>query len=134
MQEIVADAVNPLLGAWALWAGVRARSKAYWFGGLAGIALVWGFMMVDKTLRLWGHWGLDFSGHTATAASIAVTLVALQRRWLLIVAPIVLAYAFLMVHLAYHTWGDIASSAGVAVVLTGQCHLRPINRWKPAST
>ena len=134
MLEIVADAVNPLLATWALWAGVRARSKAYWFGGLSGIVFVYGFMMLDNALDLWGRWGMDFSGHTATAVSIAVTLVALQRRWLPIAAPVVIAYAFLMVRLNYHTWGDIASSAGVAVVLTGQCHLRPINRWKPVST
>lgn len=134
MLEIAADLVNPLLGACALWVGVRSRSRAYWFGGLLGLALVYGFMLLDRELSLWDRWHLDFSGHTATAVSLAVTLVAAQRRWVLALAPVLVAYGFLMVHLGYHTWTEIGSSAAVAVVLTGQCHLRPINRWKPVST
>lgn len=107
----IADAVNPALAVLLMFAPLKANWRR------AGIFLVRSWLAVGAVYLLahlprWLHWfgGHPFpSGHLAFALSVVASLVVLNRWWWFL-APLVAAYAALIVALGFHNWLDIAGA------------------------
>lgn len=119
ITELLADAIDPLLALLALVApalrqrGWR-RARSYYLAGSLGMAVVYGIWALDAVLDLWARWGMDYSTHTAFAVSAAISLGFWMERWRQGLVAVVVGYAFLLRHLGYHDFPDMATSAGVA--------------------
>jgi hypothetical protein len=123
LLDIIADLFDPLLVLFALVAPLLRRPRllrpaiVYYVCAATAVAMVYVLRAVDARYQIWASGGLDFSTHTAFAASLAVSLIALDRRWL---APALTTLALdfaLMVVLRYHSVLDIVSSAPLAAAV-----------------
>jgi len=132
-MPLLADLVGPLLVLCTIVAGVRLRpSRRFWLRALLGLGLVYLVTALDRRFGWWASWGMDFSTHMAFATSVSVTLVALDRRWLGLVVPLLVGYAFLMRHLGYHSLADAGTAVLLAAPATALCHaLRRLRRLRP---
>ena len=79
-------------------------------------------MFADERFGLWSGLGLDYSTHTAFAVAIITSVSAMNRRWLFVLAPVLLAYAALMIYLGYHSLLDILAAALVIAPTTWLIH------------
>lgn len=117
----IANSVNPLLTVLFivvfLFHARRPNFRAAEFFARAFIALLFSFVLgrLNDWLDIWpgfrgdpGNYEFP-SGHTCYAASIATSLCLLDRRWLLLVMPLLVAYGILIVlpPLHFHSWLDI---------------------------
>lgn len=118
--DAIADSFNPLLAVVALAVPLVRRPRtfratmAYYLSTGAAIAIVYLVRAIDAQQQIWASIGLDYSTHSAFAASLAASIGASRRRW---IAPLVLlavAYFCLQVILRYHSPLDILSSAALA--------------------
>lgn len=75
--------------------------------------------LAGKTLEVWPGNPLFPSGHTAYVVTIAVLLVARDRRWLRVVIPLAPLMAVALVLANYHVPEDIAGGAAVGVIVGG---------------
>ena len=135
----LADSVDPLLGLlaiWQLWRLARERRLGFLLATTGAMALLAAFNQADRALGWWRSMELDFSMHTAVGVSLATSLVVADRRWIVAVVPILVGYGFLMDHLGFHGWGDVLTSAPVAIAVTLACHglARRYRRARTAST
>jgi hypothetical protein len=124
-MKLVADSVDPLLGLLAiyqLWRLGPGRRRGFFLASLGALALLALFNQADRALGWWRSMELDFSMHTAVGVSLATSLIVADRRWALVAIPILVGYGFLMDHLGFHGWGDIGTSAPVAIAVTLACH------------
>jgi len=129
LVALATELVNPALVLWALLAPVARRAgpgqrARFWVRAALGIGSVYLLTAIDRRLGLWGSRGLDFSTHGAFAVSLAVSLALLRPRWLVVLVPVLLAYAFAMVELRYHSLADFFTSAAAQAPLTLLCHAR----------
>jgi len=133
-MSLVADLVAPLLIILVVAAPFTLREALprspwpFWFRALLGVAAVYILMLTDLWLHLWDRFGLDYSTHTALAVSLSVSLVALSRRWLLFLVPLLLLYAWLMIALDYHSAADIMTTAIVVGPITWLFHHAGLQR------
>ena len=84
--------------------------------------------LIGKLLEVWPGNPLFPSGHTAYAVTIALFLVAVDRRWLYVVVPLVGIIVVALILARYHVAVDIAGGVAVAVVVFAV--VRWI--WRPA--
>jgi hypothetical protein len=112
------------------WRAGRLKApEILWISALVSVALVY---IIRYASHASGHWlwaGVRYSTHTAVAISLGVTLAAILRLvFLPAVAAVVCGYLWLITVLAYHTAGDVCSTAAVILPLSVLCHL-PWLRW-----
>ena len=128
--DIIADSVNPVLGLLALvfpWLDREAIRKcgsrrSFWTRTLLSLAVVYAILFADERFRLWPILGLDYSTHTAFAVAIITSMSAMNRRWLFLLAPVLMAYAALMIYLGYHSLLDVLAAALVIAPTTWLIH------------
>ncbi len=120
--DAIADSFNPLLAIVALVCPFFRRPRilrpivAYYLSAGAAIGFVYLVRAIDDRYRIWTSLGLDYSTHSAFAASLVVSMSAFNRRW---VVPLILAtvpYFSLEMVMRYHGVLDIVTSAALAVV------------------
>jgi len=128
--DIIADAVNPVLALLALvfpWLdreAIRKRGSrwSFWARTLLSLAVVYAIMFAEERFRLWPGLGLDYSTHTAFAVAIITSLSAMNSRWLFVLAPVLVAYATLMIYLGYHSLLEILTTALLIALTTWLIH------------
>ncbi len=128
--DLIADAVNPVLALLALvfpWLDREAIRRcgsrwSFWTRTLLSLAVVYAIMFADERFRLWSGLGLDYSTHTAFAVVIITSMSAMNRRWLFVLVPVLVAYAALMIYLGYHSLLDILTTALVIASATWLIH------------
>jgi hypothetical protein len=125
-MRLAAELVIPLLAlgtlAWPLCVRRPRPWWRFWVPVLAGLGLVYAVLGLDRAFGLWAGAGLDYSTHTAFAVVLAVSLFAVDRRTAWGSAALLVAYAWLMLRLGYHTLPDILTTAAVLAPLTWICH------------
>ena len=94
----------------------------FWVPVLVGLGLVYAVLGLDRAFGLWARAGLDYSTHTAFAVVLAVSLFVLDRRTAWFSAALLVAYAWLMLRLGYHTLPDVLTTAAVLAPLAWSCH------------
>lgn len=125
---LIADLFDPLLALCALLAPLFRRPRllrpaiVYYACAATAVAMVYVLRAVDARYQIWASGGLDFSTHTAFATSLAVSLIALDRRWLGPALTILALDFALMVVLRYHSVLDIVSSASLAAAVAALLH------------
>ena len=125
----VADSIDPLLALVALAAPafhrplIARRIIVYYVCGGIAVAMVYVIRALDARYQVWAAAGLDFSTHTAFAASIGTSLVWLYRRWLLPVAMALTLNFSLILILRYHSILDVVSSAPLAASIAALLHV-----------
>jgi hypothetical protein len=119
----IADAFNPLLTIAALAApflrrprSLRAAIVYYLSAGLA-IGFVYLVRAFDHRAGTWASAGLDYSTHSAYAASLSASIAAFQRRWLVPLALLIALYFGLQLFMRYHSVMDILTSASLAAAV-----------------
>ena len=128
--DTIADAVNPVLALLALvfpWLdheAIRKRGSrwSFWTRTLLSLAVVYAVMFADERFGLWSGLGLDYSTHTAFAVAIITSMSAMNGRWLFVLAPVLVAYAALMIYLGYHSLLDTLAAALVIAPATWLIH------------
>ena len=127
--DAVADSFNPLLALVAVAIPPLHKQRnlramiAYYISASAAIGFVYLVRALDSHYMLWASLGVDYSTHSALAASLVVSLGAVHRRWL---APLALAttvYFALELVMRYHGPADIASPALAAAVAALLLHV-----------
>jgi hypothetical protein len=93
---------------------------------------VYAALWLDNQHHLWQRFGLDYSTHSAFAASVALSLGTLRRTWAGALAGSVILYFGLVLALGYHGMGDILAAAALAAATTGLAHWSL--RQRPAPT
>ncbi len=120
--DAVADSFNPLLALVALAIPLLHKPRnlratiAYYISAGAAIGFVYLVRAIDTRYQLWASLGLDYSTHSAFAASLVVAIGAFYRRWLAPLALAAIAYFTLELVMRYHGLADILSSASLASV------------------
>lgn len=111
----------------------RGRFRRVAFGAALLAALI---TLAGKTLEVWPGNPLFPSGHTAYAVTIAVLLVAHDRRWLPAILPLLALMAAALVLADYHVPADIAggTAVGIAVSAGASGWLRRRDRRAPSPT
>ena len=127
MTKILCDLVVPALGVMLVFAG-RRQSRAVLIR--VTVALAWAYLLhfADRSFGLWDRFGLNYSTHSAVAVAIGTTLAALGRSWLIATLAIGAVYAWLMIHLEYHTVGDIVSTVGINLPVAAAAQILPRHR------
>ena len=119
----IANSFNPLLAVLALAVPFLRRPRtvrstvAYYLSTGAAIGVVYLVRFIDSRNQIWGSFGLDYSTHSAFAASLAASIGAFDRRWAVPLALAVLLYFALEIFMRYHGILDILSSAVPAAVV-----------------
>lgn len=120
--DTIADSFNPLLAIVALVCPIFRRPRtlrpivAYCLATGAAIGIVYLARAIDDHHRLWATLGLDYSTHSAFAASLVVSMSAFNRRWLVPLVVAVVLYFSLELVMRYHSVLDIVSSATLAAM------------------
>jgi len=126
--DAVADSFDPLLTILALACPFLSKPRAlrpallYYLSAGAAIGFVYLMRAIDARQQIWTSFGLDFSTHSAFAASLVVSMGAFRRSW---IAPLALAtalYFSLESIMRYHGLLDILSSAAVAGLAASMLH------------
>lgn len=119
--DAVADSFNPLLAIITLACPFLRKPRAlrpailYYLSAAMAIGFVYLVRAVDAAQQIWGSFGLDFSTHSAFAASLAVSMGAFRRSWIGPLALVTVLYFLLELIMRYHGLLDILSSVAVAV-------------------
>jgi len=124
--DAVADSFDPLLAIIALICPLRRKPRAilfYYLSAAAAIGFVYFVRAIDGREQIWRSFGLDFSTHSAFAASLAVSMGAFRRNWIAPLALITVLYFSLELIMRYHGLLDILSSAMVAALAALVLHL-----------
>jgi hypothetical protein len=127
----IANSFNPLLAIVALAVPFLRRSRtmrstvAYYLSTGAAIGIVYLVRFIDDRNQLWASLGLDYSTHSAFAASLAASIGAFDRRWAVPLAVAVLLYFALEIFMRYHGILDILSSAIPAAMVAILIRLSP---------
>jgi hypothetical protein len=120
---VLADSFNPLLAIIALAIPFLRRPRsvratiAYYLSTGAVIGIVYLVRFIDSRNQIWASFGLDYSTHSAFAASLATSIGAFDRRWAVPLALAVLLYFALEMFMRYHGIVDILSSAVPAAIV-----------------
>jgi len=120
---VLADSFNPLLAIIALAIPFLRRPRsvratiAYYLSTGAVIGIVYLVRFIDSRNQIWASFGLDYSTHSAFAASLAASIGAFDRRWAVPLALAVLLYFALEIFMRYHGILDILSSAAPAAIV-----------------
>lgn len=123
LLDTVADSFNPLLALFAIAAPLvrkprRLRSTlAYYLSAGTAIAFVYLIRFVDQRQQIWSSFGLDYSTHSAFAASLVVSIASFLRRALLALVTCLILYFCLELVMRYHGILDIVSSALLAALI-----------------
>ena len=121
--DAIADSFNPLLAIVALAVPFIRRPRilratiAYYLCTGAAMAFVYLVRAIDDHYRIWASFGLDYSTHSAFAASLVVSVGAFHRRWLVPLVIAVLLYFSLELFMRYHGILDILTSAPLAAAV-----------------
>ena len=132
--DAIADSFDPLLAIIALACPFLRKPRAvrpavfYYLSTAAAIGFVYLVRAVDARQQIWGSFGLDFSTHSAFAASLAVSMGAFRRSWIVPLALATLLYFALELVMRYHGPLDILSSATVAALAALFLHTIGKNR------
>jgi len=89
---------------------------AYYLSIGTAIGIVYLARFIDDRNQLWASFGLDYSTHSAFAASLAASIGAFDRRWAIPLAIAVVLYFALEIFMRYHGVMDIVSSAVPAAI------------------
>jgi len=137
LLDAIADSFNPLLAILALAAplipprrGLRV-SVGYYLAAGAAIGVVYVVRSIDARHQIWSSIGLDYSTHSAFAASLAVSLSAFRRRWLIPVVLSLVAYFCLQLYMRYHSPLDIISSSVLAAAVAFALHSSRVAAGRP---
>lgn len=111
----------------------RRRFRVVAFAAALLAALV---TLAGKLLEVWPGNPLFPSGHTAYAVTIAVFLVARDRRWLKLVLPLLALLAVALVLARYHIVADVAGGTAVGLAVgIGACRVvLPRRRPEPGES
>jgi len=126
--DAIADSFNPLLAIIALACPFLRRPRtlratiAYYLSTGAAIGIVYLVQAIDNRYRLWPSLGLDYSTHSAFAASLVASMGAFNRRWLVPLLVAVVLYFSLELVMRYHGVLDIVSSSALAAVVALLLH------------
>ncbi len=121
--DAVADSFNPLLAIVALaipfvrTPRILRATIAYYLSTGAAIGFVYLVRAIDDYYRIWSSFGLDYSTHSAFAASLVVSVGAFHRRWLAPLVIAVLLYFTLELIMRYHGILDILTSTALATAV-----------------
>jgi hypothetical protein len=132
--DAIADSFNPLLAMVALAAPLVRRPRtlrtivAYYLSAGMAVAIVYLVRAIDARQQIWASIGLDFSTHSAFAASLTVSISALRRRWLVPLVLMLFAYFCLQLIMRYHGLLDVLTSAILAAGVALLLHLASIQR------
>ena len=127
--DAIADSFDPLLATVTLACPFLRKPRAlrpailYYLSTAAAIGFVYLIRAIDARQQIWGSVGLDFSTHSAFAASLAVSMGAFRRGWILPLAAATVLYFSLELIMRYHGPLDILTSAAVASVAASMLHL-----------
>ena len=117
LLDAVADSYDPLLALLSLAAPWLRKPREWrpairhYFATAAAIALVYLIRAIDARQQLWASTGLDYSTHSAFAASLAVSVAMFRRRWLAPLFALTFLYFCLELFMRYHGVLDIVPSA-----------------------
>jgi hypothetical protein len=133
--DIVADSFNPLLALVALAVSLlkpRSLRRTIVFYIAAGVAIGFVYLVraIDNHYQLWSSLGLDYSTHSAFAASLVVSIGAFKRRWLAPLSLAALAYFALEVLMRYHGVADVVSSASLGAVAALVVHFAVMREFQ----
>jgi hypothetical protein len=134
--DAVADSFNPLLALVALAIPLLQKPRnlratiAYYLSASTAIGFVYLVRAIDSHYSLWSSLGLDYSTHSAFAASLVVSIGAAYRRWLAPLACAAIAYFALELVMRYHGLADILSSASLACVAALLIHLAAMRAFR----
>ena len=126
--DTIADSFNPLLAIVALVYPFLRRPRtlrpiiAYCLSAGAAIGFVYLVRATDDHYRLWASLGLDYSTHSAFAASLVASMSAFNRRWTVPLAVAIVLYFSLELVMRYHAILDIVSSAALAATVALLLH------------
>ncbi|HEX3577249.1 MAG TPA: hypothetical protein VHY33_01695 [Thermoanaerobaculia bacterium] len=98
---------------------------AYYVATGMAIGFVYLVRAIDDHNQFWASRGLDYSTHSAFAASLAMSIAAFQRRWTVPLAVAVVLYFALEIFMRYHGLVDILSSAIPAAIVAFLLGLSP---------
>ncbi len=135
--DAVADSFNPLLALVALAIPLLHKPRslrapiAYYISTGAAIAFVYLVRAIDNHYQLWTSLGLDYSTHSAFAASLVVSIGTFHRRWLVPLACAAIPYFSLELVMRYHGLVDVLSSATLAAAAAIMVHLAAMRAFKP---
>ena len=135
--DAVADSFNPLLALVALAMPLLHKPRnlrttiAYYLSTGAAMAFVYLVRALDDRYLLWTSLGLDYSTHSAFAASLVVSIGAFYWRWLVPLVCAAIAYFSLELIMRYHGLSDILSSVSLAAVAAWLVHLAAMRAFKP---
>ena len=121
--DVFADSFNPFLAVVALAAPFVRRRRilratvVYYLSTGAAIGLVYLVRLIDDYYRIWASHGLDYSTHSAFAASLVVSVGVFHRRWLAPLVIAVLLYFSLVLFMWYHSLADILTSVPLAAAV-----------------
>lgn len=125
LLDAIADAINPSLLVLALiapWVQTRRPPWIFWWCTFLSLVVVYVIQFADHQLMLWPRLGLDYSTHTAFAVAVIVSLGAFDKRWFVVLLPVLVVYAGLMMYLGYHSLADILTAALVIGPVTWSIH------------
>ncbi len=122
--DLIADAYIPLLlfcvlfelGLFGRRYGALQGAKLF-ASALANVGLIYTVMAIDNTWALWPQLALDYSTHTALALALGMHLSLVGRTVAVLFWGSMGLYCLLMRYQAYHTWGDMVSTAVVVLPL-----------------
>ena len=101
----------------------KARTLLGFYGAAAlGLGMVYGVQWLDNLYRLWPRYGLDYSTHSAFAASVVVSLCCLRPTWSAALITSLLVYFIVVRFLGYHGAADILTAAALAAAATWLAH------------
>ncbi len=124
----IADSFNPLLAVVALALPFVRRPRrlrstiAYYLSAGLAIGIVYLVRAVDLRAGIWVSAGLDYSTHSAFAASAATSMAAYHRRWVGPLLLLITLYFCLELIMRYHGVLDILSSASLAAAVAVLLH------------
>lgn len=127
--DIIADSYDPIVALVGLVAPpfLPLPRKAqtllrFYVAAALGLAVVYGVQWLDNLYQIWLRFGLDYSTHSAFAASVVVSLCRLRRTWVTALITSLLIYFTLVLFLGYHGAADILTAAALAAVATWLAH------------
>jgi hypothetical protein len=100
----------------------RGTLLRYYIGAGLGVAVIYAIQATDNRYQLWPALGLDYSTHSAFAASIVVSMCALRRSWLPAFAVSLGLYFALVLAMGYHGLADIVTAAVLSSSATWLAH------------
>lgn len=140
LLDRISDSFNPLLTVVALAAPFVRRPRAfrattiYYLSACTAIGFVYAIRAVDIRHQIWAHVGLDFSTHSAFAASLVASVGAFNSRWLGPLLILTGSYFCLQIVMRYHSALDILTSALLAVAVTLLLHFGAVRRGRPSGS